>query len=381
MKQFTCILNCILLTGSALVIAKPASAGDAPKVPRFSVDYMDKSVDPATDFYRYADGNWVKNNPVPSDKARWGGFSELAERNWFLLHEILESASTGDAKANSPARKVGDFYKSAMDTNKLEELGFKPLAPELAKIDKVSSTKALFKLLADLHDNNVGACFGDGVSPDSKNSTVYAFELGQGGLGLPDRDYYLTEAFAKKRALYEEHVTKMFTLLGEEPSEAKKHAATVLDVETALAKESKSRVALRDPNANYHKFTPDQLSKDYPNLPFDAYFVEAGVGTLPYLIVGQPEFFAGLDKMVKDRPLDDWKVYLRWHLIHSAAPYLHSAVEKENFAFYGTALSGQPSQEPRWQRSGKVIDRSIGEALGEIFVEKHFTPAARARMN
>ncbi|MDB6111768.1 MAG: Neprilysin, partial [Pedosphaera sp.] len=220
----------------------------------------------------------------------------------------------------------------------------------------------------------------ESVSPDAKNSAVYAFELEQGGLGLPDRDYYLSEDFAKQREAYVGHITKMFVLLGEQPAEAKAHAATVLELETALAKASKSRVDLRDPIANYHKFTVSELAKNYPDLPLKVYMEETGLEKVPDLIMGQPEFFAGLDKLVKERPLDAWKTYLRWHLVHSAAPFLNAAAEQESFAFYGTVLRGQPTQEPRWQRAAKVIDGSIGEALGQIYVEKHFPPAARARM-
>lgn len=198
---------------------------------------------------------------------------------------------------------------------------------------------------------------------------------------MPDRDYYLSDGFAKQRDAYVVHITKMFTLLGKKPEEAKAHAATILDVETALAKASKSRVDLRDPVANYHKVTTASLAENYPDLPLKFYMMESGLEKVPDLIVGQPEFFAALDKLVKDRPLEDWRVYLRWHLVTAAAPFLQAAAEDEDFAFYGTVLRGQPTQEPRWQRAAKVIDSHIGEALGQLFVEKYYPPTARARMN
>src|SRR5581483_9885889 len=390
MNKLKCLLGGLAATSvAALNLNNSMAAETPPKVPRFSVEYMDRSVDPGTDFYRYACGTWLKENPVPADKSRWGGFGQLQERNWFLIHQLLESAAHptpdpnqgGDKKRAEVIQKVGDFYKSAMDTNRLESLGFKPLKADLKRIDSVKSREELLRLLAEFHERGVGGFFGAGVSPDAKNSEVYAFELGQGGLGLPDRDYYLSDGFTKQRDAYVVHITKMFTLLGEKPEEAKAHAATILDVETALAKASKSRVDLRDPVANYHKVTTASLAENYPDLPLKFYMMESGLEKVPDLIVGQPEFFAALDKLVKDRPLEDWKVYLRWHLVTAAAPFLQAAAEDEDFAFYGTVLRGQPTQEPRWQRAAKVIDSHIGEALGQLFVEKYYPPTARARMN
>ncbi len=380
MNMFRRLTGSLAVATLGLAAAAPSVAEEPPKIPRFSIDYLDKSVDPGVDFFHYATGNWIKNNPVPADKSRWGGFLELQQRNWFLLHQILEDAANGNAPANSPARQVGDFYRSATDTNRLEQLGFKPLAAYLKRIAAVKSTEAFYELLADFHDRGVGACFGASVSPDEKNSSVYAFELGQGGLGLPDRDYYLTDAFTEKREAYVRHVTKMFALLGDSADTARSNAATVLGLETALAKASKSRVDLRDPIANYHKVSVVKLATDYPDLPFKTYLAAGGLAKMPDLVVGQPEFLAAFDRLIKERPLDDWKTYLRWHLLHSAAPCLNAAAENESFAFYGTVLSGQPAQEPRWQRAGKVVDRTIGEALGRLFVEKYFPPAARARM-
>jgi putative endopeptidase len=371
----------VAVAGTALMVNHVATAADAtPKVPRFSPTYMDNSEDPSTNFYKYACGTWLKQNPVPEDKSRWGGFIELQERNWYLIHEILDSTSKAGNQNNSPAQKVGDFYKSAMDTNRLEELGFKPLDPDLKKIEELKSKEGLAQLLADLHERGVEGFFGESVSPDAKQSSVYAFHLHQGGLGLPDRDYYLADSFAKQREAYVEHMTKMFGMIGEKPEEAKSHAKLVMEVETAMAKASKSRVDLRDPIANYHKVTVTSLVKDYPDLELKTFLKNSGQENMADLIVGQPEFFAALDKLVKERSLDDWKVYLRWHLIRANAPLLHAAAEKEAFTFYGTVLRGQPTQEPRWQRAARVIDSEIGEALGQLFVEKHFPPSARARM-
>ena len=361
----------------------PANPPAAPKTPAFSVNYMDRSVSPATNFYHFADGQWLKNNPVPADKSRWASFSELAERNWYLIHEILDAAaySKETSPRHSPRREVGDFFASAMDTNRIEQLGLKPIAADLKKIDRIQSTKDLFAVLADFHQRGIGGMFNIGFGPDEKNSSVYAVGLGQGGLALPDRDYYLKDNFAAKLKQYHEHVQKMFMLVGEKPNAAEAHANIVIALETELAQASRSRVDLRDPNKNYNKFIGGELAAQTPALLWNVYFSDLNLAPPAYEIVGQPEFFQAVNKLVQERPLADWKVYLRWHLLHGSAPFLPAAIEQENFNFYGQVLSGQPEQEPRWKRSAHVIDRSIGEALGQLYVEKCFPPAAKASMN
>ena len=363
--------------------ALSASAGDAPRVPEFSVDYLDRSVEPGTDFYRFANGTWLKNNPVPADKSRWAAFSELAERNWYLIHEILDSAAAEASSGTNltPRQQVGAFYASALDTNRIEALGIQPIAADLKRIDRVRSTKELIALLADFHERGIGGMFGAGVEPDSKNSAIYCVSLGQGGLSLPDRDYYLQESFVEKLYAYRLHVQRMFQLLGEKPADAEAHASTVVLLETDLARASRSRVDLRDPNKNYNKFTGTQFTASTPALHWDVYFAGTGLGTPAYEIVGQPEFFTALNDLVAKRPLADWKTYLRWKLLNGSASFLPAAFEQEHFNFYGRTLSGQPEQEPRWKRSAKIIDGTIGEALGQLYVEKYFPPAARERMN
>jgi putative endopeptidase len=373
----------VLAAGVLTVLASgPAAfaASTPPPAPGFSINHMDKSVAPGDDFYHYADGSWIKNNPIPADKSRWGAFIELQERNWFLIHQILDSAASGEAPAGSTVQKVGDFYRSAMDTNRLEKLGLKPLDTDLARIAALKTTEDAMRLMADFHQRGVGGYFGAGAGPDAKDSSVYAFHLAQGGLSLPDRDYYLTEAFAKQRAAYQAHVAKMFTMVGEKSADAEANAATVLALETSLAKACKPRADMRDPVANYHKFRVADAVRDYPHLALATYLENSGLGQMPDVIIGQPEFFAALDKQILERPLKDWQTYLRWHLINATAPYLNAAAEEEHFQFFGKTLRDQQVQEPRWQRSAHVIDGSIGEALGQLFVEKHFPPAARARM-
>ncbi len=376
-----------ILASGFLALAAARVAGQTnslpPRVPAFSVSYMDRSVSPATNFYEFADGNWLKDNPVPADKSRWASFSELAERNWYLIHGILDDAAmqSRGMPPHSPRREVGDFYASAMNTNRIEALGLAPITNDLARIDGIKSAKDLFVVLADFHQRGISGLFGAGFDPDEKNSSIYALELGQAGLSLPDRDYYLKDTFTNKLAQYREHVAKMFSLLGESATDADAHAATVISLETELAKASRTRVELRDPNKNYNKFVGGEFAAKTPALLWNVYFAERNIAEPAYEIVGQPEFFTTVNKLVQDRPLDDWKVYLRWHLLHASAPFLPAAFEQENFNFYGKALSGQPEQEPRWKRAAHIIDGSIGEALGQLYVEKYFPPEAKARMN
>src|ERR1035441_9192836 len=236
MKQVSSVKVVVISCTLLVAIAGLAAPEMGPRIPQFSIDYMDKAVDPASDFFHYAAGNWIKANPVPADKSRWGAFIELQERNWFLIHGILDSTAANKDRSNATAQKVGDFFRSAMDTNRLEELGFKPIQADLKRIENLKDRKDLLSLLADFHQHGVHACFTEGVSPDAKNSAVYAFEVAQGAVVFPVRDYYLTEAFAKQREAYAAYITKMFVLLGDQPTLAKAHSATVMEIETSLAK-------------------------------------------------------------------------------------------------------------------------------------------------
>jgi putative endopeptidase len=354
---------------------------------------MDLSVNPAKDFYHYATGTWVKNNPVPADKSRWTSFYELADRNMAVAHEILEQASKNTAAPDrSPEKQVGDFYASFLDTKRAEELGLTPISDALGMVDPVKSVDDLFRVLAALHEQGIGGMFGSGVSADAKNSAIYAYDLGQGGLSLPDRNYYLNPEFAEQRKAFKTHLETMFQFLGETIEAAGDHAATVMDIETELAKASRKRDELRDRNKNYNKFTLSDWVTRNPGIPWKTYFTAAHINvssnaadtnslaTLTYLIAGQPEFFDALEKQLKDRPINDWKAYLRWHILHGSASFLNSEIDAENFAFFGKTLSGQQIQEPRWKRAVRLVDGRLGEALGSIYVKKYFPPEAKARM-
>ena len=230
MKYFFALT--LAFTAGFSVLAEDTAA---PKNPRFSIDYMDRAMSPGTNFYEFAAGQWRKENPIPADKARWGGFAELAERNWFAIHQILDETESADAARRSPRWQVGKFYASAMDTNEIERLGLKPIQADLKRIDRINSTRALFELLAEFHDEGVGGMFGAGFGPDEKDSSIYAVHLEQGGLSLPDRDYYLKDSFAEIRAKYHQHLEKMFLLLREKPAAAAADADTVLSLEIGRA--------------------------------------------------------------------------------------------------------------------------------------------------
>lgn len=380
---------------AALACAFAAARGSSPaasapaeedRVPAFSLEYLDRSVSPRTNFFLFANGTWVRENPVPSNKARWTAIDELAERNWRLIRNILETAAADrDAAPKSPTRLVGDFFRSALDTNRLELLQFRPIQADLKAVDEIGGPSDAARLVADWHRRAIDTAFSISVEPDAKDSSVYALYLGQGGLGLPDRDYYLADGFASQRDEYRNHVARMLVQLGDSSADAEAAADSILRLETELARASRSRTDLRDPDKNYNPHTYDELRRLTPALDWDTYFETLGVRPPPRLIVGQPEFFTALNQLSEEASGETWRAYLRWHLVRSCAPFLHEAAAGENFRFYGTVLQGQPEPEPRWQRAARVIDggfshTGLGEALGQIYVEKHFPPEARARM-
>ncbi|MCI4326780.1 MAG: M13 family metallopeptidase [Thermoplasmata archaeon] len=357
------------------------AASSQPSVPRFSVDYMDRSVDPTVDFYGYATGTWRRNNPVPADKAIWGGFTELIERNFMLLRALLESAGADRSAApDSPRRQVGDFYASALDQVRRESVGFAPIRAQLDAIERIGSVPELVHTVAALHDSGVAPFFQPFVHPDRRHSSVYAFYVYQGGIGLPDREYYLAPEFDTQRVGYQAHVARMFRLLGDPESTADSEAATIVSIETELARASRSATDLRDDVKNHHPFPVAELATRFPGFPWTAYLADRHAESIGYVVVGQPEFFTSLEAVLAQRNLADLKVYLRWHVLHAIAPYLQPAVEREDFEFFHRVLQGQPEPEPDWKLAARAIDDNLGEALGALYVERHFPPDARARM-
>jgi len=369
----------------AALTSLPSRAAEParPVPPRFSAAYIDRSVDPRADFARYAFGAWQKANPVPPDKARWGSFNELEQYNLLALQGILEGAAARAAKPGSVEQKVGDFFKSAMDTAAVGAAGLKPVEADLARVAAIASTPELARSLATLHDRGIDGFFRVFVRADQKNSEINALYAYQGGMSLPSKAYYFDEPFEKFRAAFVEHVAKMLALAGDSPESAAAGARTVFEVEKALAADAKAPAELRDALANYNKMPTAGLAGKLPVFPLARYLADRGIAgpAADYIVVGQPRFFEGLQRQLSERPLADWKVYLRYHVLRAAAPYLAAPFEAEHFRFYGTVLRGTPEMEPRWQRAARTIDGTIGEALGQLYVERYYPPEAKARMD
>ena len=348
---------------------------------------MDLSVKPGDDFYHYAGGTWLKRNLIPPDQTRWGSFFILYDHTTGVLHDIFEECAAaatrgnGDAPPGSIQRKVGDFYASGMDEATINAAGTQPLAPYLEQINVLQDTAGLPLLLAKLQQVSMGALFNLDVGIDEKNSGLNIVRLSQGGLGLPDRDYYLLEDDRTKtlRQQYEQHLTKMFTLLGDPADQAASEAKTVFAFETALAKVSKTRVERRDPEGNYHKMTLEELSKVAPDFEWRTYFTALGAPEPGGMDVGQPEFIAAAVRLAARTPTDDLKTYLRWQLLHKAAPYLSQTFVDEDFAYFHKTLFGQSENEPRWKQVTQVTSREFGQGVGQLYVAKTFSPEARAR--
>ncbi|HJW09750.1 MAG TPA: M13 family metallopeptidase [Holophagaceae bacterium] len=344
---------------------------------------LDVSVKPCQDFYTYANGGWMKAHEIPADKARFGAFDELYERNRAILHDILDEVSQrSDWKKGSVEQKVADFYASGMDEAAIEKLGWeKPLAPELKAISKLDDASGLAKILSELQAMGAPGAFGMFVGQDDKISTQYIVQVNQGGLGLPDRDYYLKDDAKSKgiREKYQAHVARMLELAGAQAEDARAQADVIVKLETKLAQASWTRVENRDPVKTYNKLTLAKLEKDAPGFDWPAYF--HGRGVYPKdLLVGQPSFFTAFAKLASETPAVQWRAYLRWHLLNARASALPKAFVDEGFAFRGKVLSGIEVQEPRWKRIQGAVDGGVGEALGQLYVKKAFSPEAKQKV-
>ena len=370
-----------LLVALALAFTPTLPAAERPpEVVRFSIHFMDRSTRPGSDFFRYACGGWIDGNTIPADKTMWGPWSQTEELVWFQLRQILTTAAEEKAGRVPACRQVGDFYASGIDTARRNALTFLPVAEDLARISALREKTELPALLAALHLRGIGGFFDAGVNPDEKDSSRYAFHLSQSddAVGLPDREYFLAKGFADIRAAYRQHVVRMFTLAGvATPARA---AEAVLRLETALAKAALPREQLQDSLKNYHALSPAELAAAAPDFAWDAYIRALGVDPPARLIVGQPDVLRSVSTLLKAEPLDDWKTYLRWRVLSAAAPYLHEAADGEHFSFYGRLLEGRREQSPSWRRVTRVVDDSMGEALGKLYVEQYFPPASKARV-
>jgi putative endopeptidase len=367
----------------AFVAADDAAPAPPKSVKSLDLSAIDKTADPCEDFYQYACGNWVKDNPVPADQTRWArSFSLLGERNRYLLWQQLDQAAK--APKTPLEKKYGDYYASCMNTSLIESKGIKPLEPAFKDIDDLSDTKKLATLMGELAKSGEAApLFQFGVGQDAKDSSKQIAQAGQGGISLPDRDYYLSDAkrFQDIREKYVAHVTKMFTLAGDSPEKAAEEAASVLRIETALAKGSMDRVAMRIPENRYHIYTVAKLEELAPDFNFGAYWSAIKVGHFDTLNVSTPDFFKTVNELIEKEPAGAWKAYFRWHTLHSEAENLPKAFYDENFEFFGKTLNGQKEETPRWKQCTAMTDRALGESVGQDWVKEHFPPQAKENMD
>jgi putative endopeptidase len=375
-----------LAWGSIGILRAGQAAGGSPSgdAAAHGVDLtiLDKTCKACEDFYHFASGEWLAKNPIPAAYPSWGRFNELAERNRELLHQILEgAAANAKSAAGSNEQKIGDFYASCMDEKQINAAGAKPLDAEVSKINGIQSTAELQAEIARLQGMGVGALFEFGSTQDERNSSQVIGGADQGGLGLPDRDYY-TKTDDKSNELrqqYEQHVAKMLALAGDDAGKADTEAKAILDLETKLADASLTRVERRDPEKTYHKMSRSDLRTLTPNWSWDDYFQEIGYTKIDSVDVSAPKFFETMSQALKDTPLETWKTYLRWHLVNSTAAYLSDPFVDENFNFNGRVLQGTKELLPRWKRCVSATDRQLGEALGQIYAQKYFPPEAKAR--
>jgi putative endopeptidase len=372
------LVGAILMAGAGLrASAKPATDAN---YWGFDTANLDKTCKPCDDFYQFAMGGWMKANPIPPEYSTWGSFSQLLDKNQQNLRQILEAAEKQAAAAGSNEQKIGDFYASCMDTTAIDAAGTKPIDAELASIAQMKNEADLQKEAARLQQEGVGVLFGFRATQDAKDSSQVVGAAWQGGLGLPEREYYLKQDDKSKqvRDAYMKHVAKMFELLGDSTDTAAAEATTVLAIETSLANASMKNTDLRDPNKTYHRLKMADLQAVTPNFNWESYFQAIGHPELKEINVGQPDFFKALDSQLSASPLADWKTYYRWYLLNSFASALPQKFVEEDFDFRGKTLTGSKEIQPRWKRCVQATDRYLGEALGQVYVEKYFPPEAKA---
>ncbi len=364
------------------VLASFYTTAAAQNVPAFDVTRIDDSVEACNDFFQYANGGWVRKTEIPAAYSRWGSFNILGENNNNALREILDANAKNEAAAGTNEQLIGDFYASCMDEAAIEQAGVAPLKPYFKKIGKIKDTDDLQRQIAMMHNMGIPVLFGFGGGADAKNSSINIAQASQGGLSLPNRDFY-TKGDPKSqetRERFREYVVSMFRLLGDDEETARMEAFSVTRIQTRLANASKAPVELRDPQKRYNKKSLAELNQMTPNILWASYMETRGVPPVTEINIGQPEFFAEVNQMMKDVPLADWKSYLRWMTLNTAAPRLSKAFVDENFNFYSKYLTGTKEQQPRWRRCVGATDNAVGEALGSEYVKKAFTPAAQKRV-
>jgi putative endopeptidase len=376
MKKLICAL--ILFTFPVILFAGERNDPNM----GFDNKNIDSTVSPTVDFYKYAIGSWLENNPIPDEWSSWGSFEALYESNSSILKQILENAAGNyNPPKGSKIQMVGDYYYAGMDTIKIEKEGYKPIIPYLKMISGMKSKDDLLKITALIHLRITNPLFWFGAQADSKNSKMNIAQFSQDGLGLPDRDYYLGQDKRSKeiRDKYVIYMQKLFALVGENKKNAKKDASKVMEIETRLAKASFTNVELRDPVKNYNKMSFDSLRGIASGINWNLFFRELGINTPEEFDVNQPEFIKEVGKMIQEIPLSAWKPYLKWNIIRSSAPYLSSAFVNESFQFRQKFLYGAKVLRPRWKRIMAADDNALGELIGQLYIEKNFPPEAKER--
>jgi putative endopeptidase len=344
---------------------------------------MDLTVKPGDNFYLYVNGNWIKNTPVPASKTRWGTFDQLADESSNALKGLLQDASVYKGP-NTLMKRIGDFYASGMDSVRIEKLGYQPIKPFLNKIDGIKSKEDVMKMVAYLRSNAIASpLINVGVSQDARLAYKYVVGISQGGISLPDRDYYLKDDARSKdaRAALKKYIAELFTMTGTKRAEAETKADEILKMETSIASAQLSRVAMRDPVKMYNKMTVDELISKSPHLAWPSFFKELGfTSSVDTVVVSQPAFVSFTDSLLENISLKDWKTYLQWNVLRDNAGSLSSKFVNANFDF-NKVLTGQKEQTPRWERMSRLIDRQLGELLGQLYVQKYFKPEAKKRMH
>ncbi len=344
---------------------------------------LDLSLQPGDNFFMYANGTWLKNNPIPASETRWGSFNELQENNYKALHFLLDSAAgVKNAPKGSIVQKVGDFYRTGMDSAAIDKKGITPLNAVLARINGIKDSKGLMAEIALEHTQGIDQVYSFGISPDDKNVSKEICQFGQAGLGMPGREYYFDkdDRTTKIRDAYQQYIPKMLALMGESTTDAAKNAGDIYKLELALADASMTRVEMRDPYKLYNKFDLKSIDKLTPGLDWKIMLTELKVKGQDTVLVGMPLFFTELSKDMKTVPVDIWKEYLKFHLVNEMAPFLSSSFDTTRFSFYGKTMRGQKAQRLRWKRIMQVVDGSEGELLGQLYVSKYFKPEAKKRM-
>jgi len=371
----------VLLAGVLLPsFSYPQTNPQASHPPVLDESSMDRSVDPCADFFAYSCGGWIKNNPIPLEQASWGAYGKVQDQNRVQLRGLLESAASETGERPAYRAKIGDYYAACTDEKTIDGLGARPLKQSLQAIGDLSSKNDLAALVGAMADQS--ALFNFRSDQDYKDSSAVLAEADQGGLGLPDRDYYVRDDAKSEelRKAYLAHVEKMFELLGHTPEAAATEAKTVMRIETELARGSLTQVERRDPKSLYHKMTVDEVEKLTPNFHWKVYFTKVGLPALKSLNVETPAFFHTLSEQIDKEDLPAWRAYLQWHLVHANARFLSSAFVNENFNYFGKTLQGRQELQPRWKRCVVDVDNDLGEALGQAYVEKYFSPDAKRQV-